>query len=248
MTLHYDLAAASNDDTKTVGGFDSKGDALPAEMVPQVLEFNGVMFHLAAAGTGKPDAVIAKGQKIELPAGRYNRVYVLAASADGDQKAEFRAGEKTDDLTVENWGGFIGQWDTRLWKPRPKEITGRGGTTTPLRQDWAVSANHATWDLSDRGSPDWSPRYPEDFLGMSPAYIKRADLAWYASHHHTPDGLNEPYQYSYLFAYSIDLPANARTLTLPDNANIRVLAVSVAEENPEVKPAQPLYDTLPESR
>jgi alpha-mannosidase len=40
------------------------------------------------------------------------------------------------------------------------------------------------------------------------------------------------------------LPANARTLTLPDNANIRVLAVSVAEENPQVKPAQPLHDTL----
>jgi alpha-mannosidase len=192
--------------------------------------------------------VIAKGQKIELPAGRFNRVYILAASADGDQKAVFRAGEKTADLTVENWGGFIGQWDTRLWKPRPKEIAGRGGATTPLRQDWAVSANHATWDLADRGSPDWSPRYPEDFVGMSAAYIKRADVAWYASHHHTPDGLNEPYQYSYLFAYAIDLPANARTLTLPDNANVRVLAVSVAEENPEVKPAQPLYDTLPESR
>jgi alpha-mannosidase len=113
-----------------------------------------------------------------------------------------------------------------------------------LRQDWAVSANHAEWDINNRGSQDWSPRYPEDFLGMAPAYIKRADLAWYASHHHTAEGLNEPYQYSYLFAYGIDLPANARTLTLPDNASIRVLAVSVAEENPEVKPAQPLYDVL----
>ncbi|MDR3699573.1 MAG: glycoside hydrolase family 38 C-terminal domain-containing protein [Candidatus Sulfopaludibacter sp.] len=246
VTLHFDLAAASNDDTKAVGGFDSKGDALPAEMVPQVLEFNGVMFHLGAAGTGKPDAAIAKGQKIDLPAGRFNRVYVLAASADGDQKAAFRAGEKTADLTVEDWGGFIGQWDTRLWKPRPAETTGQN--PQPLRQDWAVSANHAPWALENRGSPDWSPRYPDDFLGMSPGYIKRADVAWYASHHHTPEGLNEPYQYSYLFAYAIDLPANARTLTLPDNANIRVLAVSVAEENPEVKPAQPLYDMLPESR
>ena len=85
------------------------------------------------------------------------------------------------------------------------------------------------------------------FPGLAPGYIKRADVAWYASHHHTPDGLNEPYQYSYLFAYAIDLPANARTLTLPDNANIRVLAVSVAEGNPEVKPAQPLYDTLTKS-
>ena len=51
----------SNDDTKSVGGFDSKGDALPAEMLPSKLEFNGVEFHLAPAATGKPDAVIARG-------------------------------------------------------------------------------------------------------------------------------------------------------------------------------------------
>jgi alpha-mannosidase len=40
------------------------------------------------------------------------------------------------------------------------------------------------------------------------------------------------------------MPKDARTLTLPDNDKIRILAVSVAEENPELKPAQPLYDTL----
>jgi alpha-mannosidase len=253
VTLPYDLAVASNDDTKTVGGFDSKGDAIPAEMLPSTIDYDGVQFHLAPAGTGKVDAVVAKGQKIELPAGRYNRVYVLAA-ADGDQNVEFHAGDKAAKLDIEDWGGFIGQWDTRQWKPKPLEVQGRGGNfnnpngtpppPTPLRQDWAISANHATWDNSNRGSADWSPRYPEDYLGLKPGYIKRADLAWYASHHHTSDGLNEPYQYSYLFAYAIDLPANARTLTLPDNAKVRVLAVSVAEENPEMKPAQPLYDVL----
>jgi alpha-mannosidase len=35
-----------------------------------------------------------------------------------------------------------------------------------------------------------------------------------------------------------------RTLTLPNNDKIRILAVSVAEENPELSQAQPLYDTL----
>jgi alpha-mannosidase len=98
--------------------------------------------------------------------------------------------------------------------------------------------------LTNTGSPDWSPSYPEDYLGLRPGYIKPATLAWYASHHHTPDGLNEPYQYSYLFAYGIDLPSNAKTLTLPSNDRIRVLAVSVAKEEPSVSPAHPLYDTL----
>ena len=105
--------------------------------------------------------------------------------------------------------------------------------------------NHATWnDIEYRGSPIWSPRYPDDYFGLQHGYIKRAALAWYASHHHTPDGLNEPYEYSYLFAYAIDMPAHAATLVLPNNDNIRVLAVSVAREDPPVTPAQPLYDTL----
>jgi alpha-mannosidase len=35
-----------------------------------------------------------------------------------------------------------------------------------------------------------------------------------------------------------------RTITLPNNDKIRILAVSVAEENPELTQAQPLYDML----
>ena len=64
----------------------------------------------------EPDAVVTRGQKISLPAGRFNRVYVLAASEDGDQKATFHVDNKPVELTVEHWGGFIGQWDNRVWK------------------------------------------------------------------------------------------------------------------------------------
>ncbi len=251
VTLHYDLAAASEDDTHSTGGFDKQGNALPAEMLPTQLNVNGVEFALASGGANEPDAVVAKGQSIALPAGDFNRVYVIAASDEGDQKAEFRAGSRAENLTIENWGGFIGQWDTRIWKPRPDSVTVGGGrfSTEPahqvvLRKDWAVSAHHAQWDIDDRGSPDWSPSYPDDYLGLRAGYMKPATLAWYCSHHHTPDGLNEPYQYSYLFIYGVDLPRGARTLTLPSNPDIRVLAVSVAKEDPAVTPVQPLHDTL----
>jgi alpha-mannosidase len=88
------------------------------------------------------------------------------------------------------------------------------------------------------------PRFPQDYLGLTPGYVKPAPVAWYASHHHTSAGLNEPYQYSYLFAYPIDLPAGATTLTLPDDSSIRILAISVAQTGPTLTPAQPLYDTF----
>jgi alpha-mannosidase len=250
VTLKYDLAVASNDDTKSIGGFDKQGDTMPAEMLPSELKIDGVKFTLPPAATGTPDAVAAKGQSIPLPEGKFNKVYVLAASADGDQRATFKVGKTPVSLTVEDWGGFIGQWDTRLWKSKPDSVTeggGRRGTPehqVPLRKDYAISANHQSWDLKSGGTPDWSPKYPEDYLGLRPGFIKPATLAWYVSHHHNAEGLNEPYQYSYLFVYALDLPANARTITLPENAGIRIMGISVAAEEPTVIPAQPLFDTL----
>jgi alpha-mannosidase len=235
VTLQYDLAVASNDDTKTAGGgFDGQGNAMPAEMLPDHINYQGVQFDLAPAKTGSPNAVDAKGQTIRLPEGRFNRIYILAASANGDQTASFHVGERAVTLDIQDWGGFIGQWDTRIWKDLPQT-------------NWAISAHHAVWppqDLAQSEKPDATPSYPGDYLGLKAGFVKPAGVAWYASHHHTANGLNQPYQYSYIFAYSINLNPNEKTLVLPDNNKIRILAISVAQENPDLKPAHPLFDTL----
>ena len=210
VTLPYTIATASNDGDRATTGIDGKGDALPAEMLPSQIGFNGVQFQLTAAKTGTPNAITTKGQTIALPSGQYNRVYLLAASANGDQKAVFEAGGNKMELDIQNWGGFIGQWDNRQWSG-PDPAHGKYGEMT----------------------------------GLTPGFIKRSDLAWYSSHHHDVTGKNADYAYSYLFGYRIDLPPGAKTLKLPVNGNIRILAISVADENPEVKPARPLYDVLP---
>jgi alpha-mannosidase len=82
-------------------------------------------------------------------------------------------------------------------------------------------------------------------LGLRPGFIKRADIAWFSSQRRAADGSAEPYAYSYLFAYAIDLPPGATTLTLPDSERIRILAMTVADEPWVVTPVQPLYDVLP---
>jgi alpha-mannosidase len=210
VPLKYDLATASNDGTKSEGGFDGRGDALPAEMLPAQIKFNDVEFQLAPARTGARNAVLAKGQTIDLPPGRYNRLYVLAAAVDGDQRATFNIGSTAVELKVEDWGGFIGQWDDRQWSSK------------------------------DTSHDDYG-----EMTGIKPGFIKRADLAWYCSHHHNAAGENVPYRYSYLFAYPIDLPAGAKSIRLPNDDKIRILAMSVADETAEAKPAQPLYDVLP---
>ena len=210
VTLRYSLATASNDGEKSKVGFDGRDNALPAEMLPTQITFNDVQFQLAAAKAGVPNAVAAQGQTIELPAGRHSRVYVLAASADGDRKATFKVGNMPVELNIEDWGGFIGQWDDRQWTSK------------------------------DTSNDDYG-----QMIGIKPGYIKRADVAWYCSHHHNAAGQNVPYGYSYLFAYAIDLPVSAKNITLPNDDRIRILAMSVADESPAATPAQPLYDVLP---
>jgi alpha-mannosidase len=210
VPLRYDLATATNDGAKSEGGFDGKGNALPAEMLPSRITFNDVPFELAPAKTGMPNAVLTNGQTIELPAGHYNRVYILAASAGGDQRAIFNLGSTQAELNIEDWGGFIGQWDDRRWTSK------------------------------DTSHDDYG-----EMTGITPGYIKRADLAWYCTHHHNSAGENATYRYSYLFAYPIDLPPGTKSVKLPDNDKIRILAMSVADESPEAKPVQPLYDVLP---
>ena len=44
--------------------------------------------------------------------------------------------------------------------------------------------------------------------------------------------------------YTIDVPANAKTLTIPQNDHVRILAITGSNEREWVKPAHPLYDTL----
>jgi alpha-mannosidase len=239
LQLPYDTSVATPANRPTMGCFDcsfdtpeeDQGNALPAEMLPGSVDFAGIQFSLAPAASGKPDAVTARGQILDLPQGKFNRLYLLAASAHGDQDAKFLVDDKPVSLTIQEWTGAIGQWDSRTWETHLQPVPLRPGSPTPRP-----------------GTPP-RMRQVKEFTGtLIPGFIKRADVAWFVSHRHAPDASNEPYAYSYLFAYALDLPANAKKLTLPNNNEIRILAVSAAGEVDEVRPSQPLYDTLERER
>lgn len=153
LTLSYDRSVATADGAKSSGGFDGQGRALPAEMLPIDIAYSAIHFRLAPGETGKPNAVAAHGQSIELPGENFNRVYILAA-ADGDQKAIFRigktptVGETPVELTIQDWTGKIGQWDDRTWSRPPKEdsygdFTGlTPGFIKPAPVAWFASHRH----------------------------------------------------------------------------------------------------------
>jgi len=88
----------------------------------------------------------------------------------------------------------------------------------------------------------WDGVLHEDPSDILPMYIKPDPVAWAGTHRHSADGENEAHQLTHLFKYRLDLPAGARELVLPDNPAIRILAVTVANnDNDNVKLAHPLF-------
>jgi len=213
VALACNLDAVSEYKNTSDGDFDGQGRTYPAEQFPSTLTSEGITFKLASTAVGQANTLVCKGQTIELPAGTFNRVYLLAAAVDGDTRGTFTVGQTQHEQTVHDWGGYIGQWDNRIWK----------------------------------GTVGGQYRYnPTDIMaGLLPGFVKAANVAWSCSHRHGARMGNLFYEYCYLFKYGFDVPAGARTLTLPVNDRIRVFAVSVAAtDHDQAVPAQPLYDNL----
>ncbi|HSA95547.1 MAG TPA: glycoside hydrolase family 38 C-terminal domain-containing protein, partial [Acidobacteriota bacterium] len=217
VPLDGDVYAATRDGEVPVGGFDGEGRSYPAEMLPELVDHGGVPFALGPAG--RRNALTARGQVLALPESPKGRVYILAASAAGDQKATFKIGDMPVELAIQDWGGYVGQWDNRVWTTRQEMAQSPRGGAPRLRT-------------------------VQEYSSVAPGYVKPAAVAWFASHRHLQDGTNDPYAFSYLFAYALEVPAGAATLTLPNEERIRVLAVTVSDEGAAVRPAQPLFDTL----
>jgi alpha-mannosidase len=221
LDLPHDAQVASRDREKSSAGFDGAGGALPAELLPETIDYAGVGFKLG--GSDQKAALIARGQTLTLPGGKHSRVYILAAATGGDQIVSFKVGDKAVSATIQDWGGYIGQWANRIWKP----------VTTQVPPPASAPPGTAP---TTRTNPFG------EMVGITPAFVKPAPVAWFASHHHDAEGSNLPYAYSYLFAYTFDLPGGAKTLTLPDNDRVRILAVTVADEGPRVRAALALVE------
>src|SRR5438874_936270 len=113
VKLPYDTSVVSTHNRPADGCFDCvfdrpttpQGRALAAEIVPAKIDYAGLTFTMAPK-TEKLNAVTAHGQAIDLPAGNFRRLYLLAAAANGDHKASFKVGDKSTDLHIQEWTGF----------------------------------------------------------------------------------------------------------------------------------------------
>lgn len=108
VELPFNAKAASYNAFRSDANFDGKGNSYAAELLPGTLAYRGVEFTLPD-GTVE-NAVKCSNDTVSLPAGNYNRLYILAASTSRDMKCTFKVDGTDYPAVVPYYGGFVGQW------------------------------------------------------------------------------------------------------------------------------------------
>ncbi len=205
VEIPFNEDAVSSDANRADGNLDS-GRTIPAELLPAEVTSEDISFKIGSTADGAKNVVAARGQVINLPAGDFNKLYILAAATE-DTKGNLRIGKQAANLGVQSWTGLVGQHYNRKF----------------YMNDLKVAE-------------------------IASAYSKPDDIAWYASHRHSP-AANDAYQYSYLYKYEFTLDKGTRSVTLPDNSKIKIFAITVANKtNEETVPLQPLYDDFKDNK
>ena len=246
LDLPFNLDGFSIDRDRGDGNFDGKGQTLAAELLPEQFEMHGVPFRFGPAASGARNVLVPKGQTIALPAGSYNRLYVLATASGGDTPATFTfvrkgAAPQSTTVKVQEWEGVVGQWNSRVVDDRllrTVHVAPEGKD-----QSWTLDAIHnLTVTRFDQAT-----RTVSGLDQIRPGFVKRAEVAWVGTHRHAPDG-NQPYVLSYVFAYALDVPKGTTSIRLPSDDRVRILAMTAARETAaKLTPAGTLYAAdLPE--
>ncbi len=242
IALPLNFGGVTSHDALDTGTFDGAGGGYPAELWPTSVSAGGADFTLAH---GAKSMVSCVGQTIALPSGSHNRLFLLAASAHGDQSGVFTvhtaggAAHQTA-LKVQDWQALTGQWYSRVIHNNPADPASFGpGTGYP----------DPNWDgnliLAGMSVKNVRLGRATGIEHLTPGFVKRDFAAWVGTHRHNADG-DLPYCFCYLFQYALDLPAGATSVMLPNSPNIRIMAMSaVRNAVDDTQPAGVLYEPDP---
>ncbi len=87
-------------------------------MLPSEINFDDVHFRLPTAKMGSPDAIVAKGQTIKLPAGNFSRVHTFLPLRTTATKKQLSTSEENP----LNSTSKIGEVSSAQWDDRPMDF------------------------------------------------------------------------------------------------------------------------------
>jgi len=154
LTIPFTDDVISSDNNRPDGNM-TNGLSYPAELIPAVVTSEDINFNMGSTADGQKNVVTAKGQKINLPAGDFNKIYILAAATE-DTKGDLKIGNQIIKLSVQGWSGWIGQHYNRTLTEKNTKVTEISNAYS--KQDIIA------WYASHRHSPNANDAYQYSYL------------------------------------------------------------------------------------
>jgi alpha-mannosidase len=151
LSLPFDVVATSFQGAAPGGGFDAFGNTYPGEQFPSLVSVAGLDLRLGDTLPGTANALACRGQTLDLPAGRLNRLHLLAAAAEGDESGTFVIDGRPVELRVQSYSGVIGRW--KDWRHFPWGWRWKRSPSGFLKRDpiaWLTTHRH---DRNGRDEP-----------------------------------------------------------------------------------------------
>ena len=143
LSLPWNLAATSAQGGSAGPGLDRRGHSIPAELFPHTVLSGGVEFRLGPARGGALNALVCRGQQIQLPAGHFDKIHLLAASVGGIQVHTLGSGTGKSDVRFHPYSGWLETWPEstsgpfRLPSPVPGSVRPQAPTVA-----WYATHRH----------------------------------------------------------------------------------------------------------
>jgi alpha-mannosidase len=142
-------------DTRRSDGSILNGMTIPAEMISGPVVSEDIMFKIGNFADGQNNMVAANGQKVNLPQGEFNKVYILAAATE-DTRGEVKAGKQVSPVNFQSWTGFVGQHYGRVLYFNNMKVASITNAFT--------KRDNIAWFASHRHIPEANDSYQYSYL------------------------------------------------------------------------------------
>jgi len=106
---------------RTSGDFDGIGHSIPSELFPEEIYSEGILFKLGPKDGIGNNTLVCEGDTIMLTQGNFNQINILAASTR-DTYGTFKVDDKTFNIGIHYYSGFIGQWSSLNFNNKVKPV------------------------------------------------------------------------------------------------------------------------------
>jgi len=114
VALPYNVDGVSLDSDRTDGDVDGAGNTLAGELIPDTIWNCAIGFVTGPTVAGEANLLACRGQPLTLPEGDFDHLYLLAAAVGGPAVGAFVMGDRSTEVSLQDYAEPIGRWNSRL--------------------------------------------------------------------------------------------------------------------------------------